>query len=218
MLFRLASLGVLLSTAIPVARAADTEVRVFTVIVDGKKAGDFSLTIRTSDDGAESATASASVVVKQFIGSYRYNLRCTEVWSAGRLKGLDSYSNDDGERHYVRVTGSEKGCLVSVDGQRDVDAPARAWPNTYWRQPDVARADGPIIILNVDNGEVITASLERRGSAKVQSAGQSTDSIHYRIRGAVEAELWFDGRGRLVREETIDDGHRMVLELREIRH
>jgi hypothetical protein len=210
--------GIGLGTVVPAIRAADTEVRVFSVKVDGKSAGEFQLTIHSGDDGSENATAIASVVVKHLLGTYRYSLHCAESWSGGRLKNLDSYSNDDGEKHYVRATASEAAIHVSVDGRRSFDVKSPMWPTTFWRQPDFVPADQAWVVLNVDTGESPATTFDRQNATSMQLSGKAIEATHYRIRGAVQADLWFDGRGRLVREEMTEDGHNTVLELREIRH
>ena len=44
-------------------------------------------------------------------------------------------------------------------------------------------------------------------------AGQAVECAHYRVSGGAQADLWFDANERLVRQDSIEDGHRTVLEL-----
>ncbi len=39
----------------------------------------------------------------------------------------------------------------------------------------------------------------------------------YRLSGDMAAELWYDESERLVREDTVEEGHRTVIELARIR-
>src|SRR5262245_5462509 len=101
-------LGVVLLTG-PATRAADPEQRVYTVLVDGKPAGEYRTTLRTDDDGSETVTCAASVHVRHLLGQYHYSYQGTEVWKGGKLQRLDAVSNDDGKKNAVRATADTGG-------------------------------------------------------------------------------------------------------------
>jgi Family of unknown function (DUF6134) len=204
-----------LALAAGAARAEDQDVRVFIVLVDGKPAGEFRLTVHTGDDGTETVTATAAVRVKLLLGSYHYHLQSTEVWTGGRLRSLDAASDDDGTKHAIRATATADGLRVTADG-REHGARPDAWPTTYWRLPAALRAGQPLPLLDVDTGRALTARLVPVGPERLTVGGRTSDVSHYRVSGQAQAELWYDGRGRLVREETVEDGHKTVLELREL--
>src|SRR5262249_30872154 len=83
-------LGALALATVPAAAAAaDPELRVFTVRVDGKPAGEFRMTIRAGADGSEEMTGAAAVRVRHLLGQYRYTFQGTEVWKDGRLLRLE---------------------------------------------------------------------------------------------------------------------------------
>ena len=86
MFVRLSTVIYFTAFAVSSAPAADTEQRLYDVSVDGKPAGDFRLTVRTADDGTETATAVAAVNIRFILGGYRYAYRGTEVWAGGRLR------------------------------------------------------------------------------------------------------------------------------------
>jgi hypothetical protein len=203
--------------AASVARAADAEQRVFAVSVDGKPAGEYRVAVRVADDGTETVNCTAAVQVRYLLGHYHYNYQGAEVWKGGRLVRLDADSDDDGTRNAVRAAVGANGLRITVNRGAAQSAPAGAWPTTYWRLPVGVRGGQSLTLLDVDTGKPLTARLDEVGPARLTAAGRPLDCTRYRVTGQAQAELWFDARGRLVREETVEDGHKTVLELKGLR-
>jgi hypothetical protein len=208
--------AILVSAAIGMARAsaAAAETRVFTVLVDGKPAGEFRLAVRTADDGTETATAAASVQVRYLLLSYRYTYRGTEVWKAGRLQRFEAASEENGKKHAVTAVAAENSLRVTADGVARSVRPD-VWPTTYWRMP-AAKVDQAVVLLDADTGEAQPARIDSVGPARLTIAGTATDCTRLHVAGPTPADLWYDARGRLVGQETVEDGHKTVLMLREI--
>src|SRR5262249_47042350 len=98
-------LSILLVTGAAQRAAADEiETRLFTVQVDGKPAGQYTMMITRRDGGVESMSAQANVRVKHLFGTYVYTYQGTESWTNGRLQQLQSNTSDDGKRFEVQVT------------------------------------------------------------------------------------------------------------------
>src|SRR5207247_336142 len=58
---------------------------------------------------------------------------------------------------------------------------------------------------------------QRIGAEQLIVATQPVTATHYRIRGDVDVDLWYDDEGRLVRQTSLESGHRTLLELTKIR-
>src|SRR5437588_6292884 len=89
---RPAAAGWLLAAAVVLAlgpspaRAVETEVRQFTIQVDGKPAGSYQMTILRQIDGTVSLSAQSDVRVTLLaIPVYSYSYNGQEVWKDGRL-------------------------------------------------------------------------------------------------------------------------------------
>lgn len=206
-------------TAAPLAMAADTEVRDFSVTVDGKRGGQHTMTITRQDDGSVSMTSTADVRLSFLAGLrvYRYSYRGTENWAKdGRLLRLESTSDDDGKRFSVLATAEGTNLRVRVNGQDRMNRPD-VWLTTYWRLPGPGQRNQAIALLDADTGKDIVARLQYVGPAQVNVAGQVQNMAHWRLTGGVQVELWYDGSERLVRQEFVEDGHRTVLELINLR-
>jgi hypothetical protein len=209
LVFAIAAIG-----AAPIA-AADTETRLFTVLVDGKAAGEFRLPVRMAEDRTETAIAAATVQVKYLLGGYSYTYRGTEVWKAGRLRQFDAASEENGKKHAVTAAPTEINLRVTVDGVTHSVRPD-VWPTTYWRMPAGAKTGQAIVLLDADTGEAQPAKMDGVVTQKLNVAGKDNDCTRVSITGPASGSLWYDARGRLVGQETTEDGHKTVLALREI--
>jgi hypothetical protein len=197
--------------------AADIEYRDFRVYVDGKPAGTYSMTISRQDDGSFIMSAQADVAVTYLrIYHYTYTFRGTETWKDGLLQRLDSSSNDDGKRFTVNAT-ADGNRLRIIANNRETAVRPEAWTTTYWRLPDQRYRNQPLTLVDADTGRAFNVALQYLGLNNVNVAGQVRSCSHYHVSGGFKADVWFDDQERLVRVDTVDDGHAEILELIRIR-
>jgi YD repeat-containing protein len=216
-----ALVGVCVAAALLVgspARAADVEIRDFTLWVDGKRGGEYHMTINRADDGSVSMTGQADVRLSFAFGLkvYTYTYRGTEVWKDNRLVRLDSSSDDDGKRFTVSAVPVNNGVRVTANGQEHMSR-TDLWLTTYWHLPDPKQRNGALPLLDADTGKDINATLQYAGEGQLNLAGQARKVTRYRLTGGVQIELWYDDQERLVREDWVEDGRRCTLELARIR-
>jgi hypothetical protein len=200
---------------LPLVRAAggEEERREFVVSVDGKQVGSFQMTIHSRDDGMTLVASAAEVAVRRGpLVLYTYSYRGTETWKDGRLVRLDSTTNDNGKRYTVSAAAEANGLRVTVNGQQRLHR-ADAWPTSYWRLVAARFRDQVVPLLDADTGRALQAQMSRVGVEQVAVAGQNLPCGHFRLRGDVHVDLWYDGRERLARQELVEQGHRTVLEL-----
>jgi hypothetical protein len=196
--------------------AAEREVREFAVRVKGKPAGTYRMTITQRDDGTIQMEGEADVRVSFLVKTYKYTYRGIEVWKDGRLMSLASSTNDDGKRFTVQATSQGDGLHVTVNGARSI-LPSEVWTTTYWRLADAKYRDQVVPLIDADTGKYLSATLKYHGKQQISVAGQVQECTHYSLTGGgLQVKLWYDGRERLVREESIEDGHPYVLELTRI--
>jgi hypothetical protein len=198
------------------AGAADVETREFRVLVDGKRAGDAQMTIHRADDGTLTMHCDTEITVKVGpIRVYSYKYRGRETWKDGRLRRFQSVCDDDGKHFDVRAEAGEDGLHVSVNNVQRVVGP-NAWLTSYWQQPDPTRYDTVVPLLDADCGRSLEAHLRLVG-VEHPAADVRAEVRHLRLSGQVQVDLWYDGSGRLVRQEWMEEGHRTRLELKNIR-
>jgi hypothetical protein len=186
--------------------------------VDGKHGGEYHMTITRQDDGTTVLTAHANVRLSYVGGLYKYtySFRGNEVWKDGRLVRMDSASNDDGKQFSVNAVADGNALRVRVNGQEHASRPD-VWTTTYWRLPDAQYRNRGVPLLDADTGRDINGALQYVGTSQLTVAGQVKTCTRYRVTGGVQVELWYDDQERMVRQESVEDGHRMLLELTGVR-
>jgi hypothetical protein len=211
----------MLELALPaLSTAADkaTEQRDFSILVDGDRAGAYSMSITQRQDDSFVMAASANVRVSFLAGLkvYRYTYNGTETWKAGRLIHLTSASNDDGKEFTVSAVPDAEGMRIRVNG-RERMARADIWLTTYWHLPDPKFRNRGVPLVDADTGKDLAAQMHLLETRQLNVAGKVQNCTHYQITGDVEAELWYDAQERLIGLKSISDGHRYELVLRSIR-
>ncbi|MCE9531427.1 MAG: DUF6134 family protein [Planctomycetes bacterium] len=193
-------------------QAAEDERRTFTVFVDNKPSGTHQIAVKTSDDGTVAVTSQADVVVKVALFTYRFTFRGAETWKGDKLIRLSTATNDNGRKHAVMVETDKDGLTATANG-KSFALKGQPWVTGFWKLPPEAQRGPAVVLLDADTGKVINAKLEKVGIEKINLLGKAVECAHYRLSGGVQADLWFDGADRLVRKESIEEGHRTVLEL-----
>lgn len=210
------------------------ETREFTVSVDGAHRGKCTMQMRRHDDGVETVSINAGLKFDYVVYTYRYSSTGSEVWKDGKLVELENSANYNGKEYRVKGAAVSRGLRVTVNGKTS-HAAADVWVTSYWRlpekierdvldkAPEVVQASGTrqetgdrplsIALLDSDKGEPRRGQIQRIGAEKIKVAGKLHHCTRYRIAGDVEVDLWYDAARRLVRQESVDSGHKTVLEL-----
>ena len=71
-------------------------------------------------------------------------------------------------------------------------------------------------LLDSDKGRKLHGELQRVGEETIVVAGDRLSCTHYQVTGDVQVDIWYDAHRRLVRQVSIDEGHKTVLELSKI--
>jgi len=209
-----------LLAAVPARGAAPRvvveETREYEVSIKGKPAGRTTIHITETEDGMATAATDANVQTKYFLFTYRYEFHGTEIWRGDRLERVDSHAVDDGKQLSARASVDPRGSRIEIQNKPAQPGPLLAMTTNYWRLPSPAAATGDFSILDADTGIVQRVRLERVGPEQVAIGGRNLPCTHYRLAGTVKAELWFDARGRMVRQQTVEDGYPTELRLTQI--
>lgn len=228
---------VLATTAVAEPRPSDRETREFKVLLDGKERGKCSMQVDRRDDGAETMHINARLNINFVVYEYRYSSVGTEVWKDDRLIEMENTSDFNGTKYVVKANSTKRGLHVTVNGKTSPADP-QAWATSYWRLPQHVqmhdqteekgiipagggrRASKPVVravsLLDSDKGQKLRGDVQRVGEEYLTVAGKKKPCLHYKIGGDVKVEVWYDSDLRLVRQETVESGHKTVLELTRI--
>jgi len=219
-------------------REIERQTREFQVSVDGTERGRCTMRICRHDDGTEKVAVDATIRVDFLVYRYTYLCAGTEVWKNDRLVELENTADYNGTQYAVTARRVDEGLRVSVNG-KTLHVAHDAWTTSYWRMPErlksaeavlpdavvTASASEPasgaassrkISLLDSNRGRALRGELQRVGDETLRIAGKRVRCVHYRVRGDVQADLWYDGDCRLVRQNSLDDGHKTQLLLTKV--
>jgi hypothetical protein len=197
--------------------ASSVEYRDYVVTVDGKEAGRTQVSITTQDDGTTVMAAKASIRVNKAVFSYAYDIHVTEWWKSGRLIGLKANSNDNGKKTEIVAAGDGAKLRIRVNA---LERPARPdlWVNSFWKLADERFHNNAVPVLDADTGREYTGQLQYIATEQVNFAGQALKCYRFRVTGGPMAhELWYDESHRLVRQEFVEQGRRVIVALSSLR-
>jgi uncharacterized protein DUF6134 len=192
--------------------AGAEEIREYEVSVRQKPVGKVTTRIKYTNDGTTVATTDTVVDATFFLIKYHYDFHGTETWAEQekaprRLIQLDSRTNDDGKALAVTAVSDGSGSRIDVRGSATRRAPALVMTSNYWHAPDARLTANQFSIVDADTGALFAVRMQRLGTENVAVQGQNIPCVHCRVSGDTAADIWFDGNGRLVRQETVEQGY-----------
>jgi hypothetical protein len=209
---RIFAVFVLTLSAVSAASAAHTEQRYYSILVDGKEAGQARLTITEQEDGVCYVAANASVKLGGLF-SYNFQIDAQEWWKSGKLVGMKSFCNDNGRKCDLLASRDGAALRVRVNGT-DRAVSHEPWTTSYWKLPDAKYHNRQVPLLAADTGEDRVAQLQYVGSERLTVANVPTTCYRFRVTQAGNpVDLWFDQHHRLVRQEFTESGHKTIIQL-----
>ena len=193
------------------------EVRDFDVQVDGKPGGSIRITVDDDQRGVVKASMQCDVQISFVVYTYKYSYRGQETWKAGRPVDVQGNCVDGFTKRAVRATFHEKQTDVVVDEKPRKDSAAYVWTTAFWCLPHVEDRDGDLQIFEADTGKRMTSQLTLVETETRTINDTPAECSHYRLKGTIAADLWFDPQGRLVEQTSVEDGHPTVVKLKSIR-
>jgi hypothetical protein len=200
------------------ARASETEMREFTIEVDGKPSGNYTVTITKQDSGVLSMQASASMSIKLLVRTYHYSFEGTEHWKDGRLLQLTAKCDDNGKKCDVSAMADPKALRLKVNGQ-ERNCRWDVWTTSYWQLADKRFHDKQVPLLDNDTGREYLSQLRTVGMEQLNVAGKMQNCQHFRVTAGPSptTDLWFDAENRIVRQEFTEEGKRISFVLQAVR-
>lgn len=166
----------------------------FDVMRNGRDIGDYVVSFRGKGDDLTVNVATDVLVKVPVIGvsAYRFKQASTETWRGGRLAALTSRTDDNGTPHDISV-----GTTSLI--------PASLWI------ADLVRSEQ---VLNAIDGSSDAIRVQNLGSEAVQTGSGTVRAKHYRVRGGLERDLWYEGAKLVHVRFTAEDGSQVDYTLR----
>ncbi len=212
-----AALIVLMSTAVAAVaqepQILRQEQREFQILVKEKPSGKSLVTIADRVDGSTAVTTDADVSVSWLFYTYHYSFHGVEVWNGTSLQQLVSSANDNGKKLSVRVKTDRDVAAIETGDQTAKTSTHITTSTGYWRLPPGEKLPREIDIVDADRGNLSHAKLELVGDEMLVIQQEKIPARHFRLRGGIEADIWFDQQDRLVRQTSVEEGEATELRL-----
>lgn len=193
------------------------EIREFEVRVDNRAVGTHRISIK-ADGPTHKADIRTDVRVDVIVYAYVFKLRANESWRDDRLEDIDMRCEDGSKKRSFTLKTEGETYQMSFNGKPVASQTSRCVMSTaYWKLPPKQQREKAFMIADVDNGAAKQATLVLVGPDTVTADGRSWACKHYKIDGPSPAELWFDDQDRLVRQKSVEQGHKTELNLKQIR-
>ena len=189
------------------------ETREFEIFVDGVSSGTSTISIQEYPQGRVIASTVANVKVPTLVYTYVYQFDGAEEWNSDQFLNIQSRTVDGLSKFALRADADETGTSVRVKDGKPSRSGLFAMTTNYWRLPARDFEKGNVAVLDAGTGKTYRMQLQRVGPEKYTFRGKTLTCQHYKGTGEQEVDLWFDGRGRLVRQSGIEDGYKTELRL-----
>lgn len=183
------------------ARAAEDLDAAFAILRKGAPIGYHVVDVARTEDGF---TAHTRIEMKVKFGPlplFRYRHETREEWAGGELVSLESVTNDNGQRSWVKAK-RRNGVLEIESPVYNGPAPEGVMTPSYWNKAVVDAS----MLLNSQNGELIEVDVAALGKTR---APDNRLADQYRMVGTLALDLWYDG-DRWVGSHFVIDGEELT--------
>lgn len=169
---------------------------VYQVTRQGEVIGEQRLTFERQGSNLVVST-DAKVDVKLLgLSLYGFDQHTEETWTHGKMVGVSSTADDDGQAKKVEMT-LQAGQLSGTYNGKTRTAPLGVFPNSFWNEDSIKQTQ----ILDTSRGKVRQVTVADKGKASITLPYGSVTAHHYSIDGDMKRELWYDEKGVLVAGE-----------------
>lgn len=124
-----------------------------------------------------------------------YSHECREVWDTGWLHALTSRTRIDDREQYVEARRRRGALMVEGSDIRAYQVSAYVVPSSLWHR------DSRLVeaFIDVEGGNIRFVRPRYVGKERLEQAGGTVQAHHYRMRGQLNLDAWYDGDCALVR-------------------
>ncbi len=194
---------------------ATKEVREFEVLLKGKPTGTTKFTIEQFPDERTVVATDALVRVNLIVFVYTYEFHGVETWVGDHLESFQSHGSDGGKKFVVSGSVNSGNCQLSIN-RKNVQRSAYVMTSNYWRLPFRTPHDPTLPIVDASTGALQRIRVRDGSAARIPLGDLEIPATEFRLTGDVDVKLWLDAQGRIVRQQSIEQGYPTELRLTRI--
>ncbi|MBI1263012.1 MAG: hypothetical protein GC184_14940 [Rhizobiales bacterium] len=125
---------------------------------------------------------------------FRYTHQNEEVWRDGRLVSIETHTDDDGKKYWVKGKATDKGFEVDSSFAGKLVAPAGIIPASYWN-PDILKQTQ---ILDTQKGRIFNIAIKPGATTTEEINGRPQLVREYVMSGDLRLTLYYTPDGEWV--------------------
>ncbi len=166
----------------------------FAIMRNGVQIGQHDINLST-EGATTTVDFRTQIEVKvMFINAYSFSYVGRETWTDNSFASFRSQTNDNGTMLAVNASASSDKVSIVADGKR-IDAPKVTIPASFWNLDFVGRTE----FFNTETGQPIKINITDMGNEQISTRMGQKLAHHYRLRGGLDRDLWFDQNGAPLR-------------------
>lgn len=177
----------------------------FNVYLDDSEIGYHHFRVEGAGDQRSVVTDAEFKVKILFFTAYRYQHRNREIWRDGCLQGLESRTDDNGNKFRVDAQRRDELFIINASGQEEsIRGCVKSF--AYW-DPSFLTADR---LLNAQTGEYLEIAVQDLGSDQITVKNNIVPARRYRlIARDLTIDLWYSLQNEWLALESRTDGGRL---------
>ena len=129
-----------------------------------------------------------------FIPIYSYRHRNKEIWRNGKLMSIQTHTDDNGEKHWVKGKYADNSFVIN-SSSGSFSAPSSIIPTSYWLQKITSQS----LLLDTQHGKLLNVNINRLDD-DILNLGNKRKIVHpFVISGDLNLTLWYSRTGEWVK-------------------
>jgi len=159
----------------------------FRVYLDDEEIGYHKVRLTGGADGTRVSVEADLDVKFLLFTAYRYRHQTEEIWRGSCIADIQSQTDDNGERLFVRSEPDGDGLVLSTHaGERELSGCIRSF--AYWN-PELLDASR---LLNTQTGEYEEVDIQNLGHGSFEIRERKIEAVQYRLTaGGYRIDLWY---------------------------
>jgi len=164
------------------------------------KLGEHVVTISTDGDERHVQVERHIRVERVWITVYREDTRTEELWRDRDLVRFWRQTVKDGKTNELTID-TRNGWLVFADSGHSTGLPLGTFPTNPWNPGIVEQT----VLMDTDDGRPVHVKTRPAGEEQLTVGGVAVTAQRFEMEGEDRRTLWYDGLGRLVRQQIHND-------------
>ncbi|KAA5611135.1 hypothetical protein F1189_16225 [Rhodovastum atsumiense] len=164
--------------------------RSFRVLADGRPIGTHAVRFSRRGEALEASSTIRLAVTVGPLTVFRFTHQAVETWQGQTFVRIESQTNDDGTKLWMRAMRQGGGVTVEGSAGRHI-APAAALPSTWWNRAVLAAP-----LFSAQDGQMYDKQVTAGPLETLPGGDGSLRGWRHSVTVGTDVDVWYDLEGR----------------------